>query len=179
MGRVRKGNKERISDKRVRSKSAIVLPSETRISPAQPDKPPHTVTPSFIDSVKKGPTITPQMRRVAIATYFLEAMDAPSPNEDGETTKWIAKEFQISRGSNKWIGDVISEVRECAKAGVEYSGDRKCTARPTLHSISLDSPAARIIAEAMVDGCSIRRAHADVMDWLRRRYDKGESNVKW
>ena len=41
------------------------------------------------------------MRRVAINTYFLEAMDALPPNEDGETTKWIAKEFKISRGSNK------------------------------------------------------------------------------
>ena len=48
-------------------------------------------------------------------------MDDPTPNEDGHTTKYIAKEFNISRGSNKWIRDVILSVRECAKVEVEYS----------------------------------------------------------
>ena len=41
------------------------------------------VTPSFIDPIVKEPTINHEMRRVAIVTYFLEAMDAPPPNEDG------------------------------------------------------------------------------------------------
>ena len=98
-------------------------------------------------------------------------MDAPPPNEDGATTKWIANEFDLSRGSNKWIGNVITSVRECAKVGVKYNGERTHTARPTLHAIPLDSPAALIIAEAMVDGNGIRRAHADVMDWLWRRHE--------
>ena len=119
------------------------------------------------------------MWRVSIATYFLEAMDAPPPNEDGATTKWIAEEFNLSHGSNKWIGNVIMSVRECAKVGVEYDGKRTHTARPTLHAIPLGSPAALIIAEAMVDGNGIRRAHAYVMDWLRRRHDSGKVNVKW
>ena len=127
----------------------------------------------------KGPTIPHEKRHVEIATYFLEAMDAPPPNEDGDTTKWIAKQFNISRGSNKWIRDVISSVRECAKVGFKYSGERTHTARPTLHAILMDSPAALIIAKAMVDGNGIRQAHVDVMDWLRRRYDSGEVNVKW
>ena len=84
---IQKGNEERTSFSGVRSKSAIALPSETRITPAQPDKPPPIVTLSFIDSIVKGPMITHEMQCVAIATYFLEAMDAPPPNEDSDTTK--------------------------------------------------------------------------------------------
>ena len=82
LGCVPKGNKARISDRRVSYKSATVLPSETRIIPAPPMAPP-IVTPSFINSIAKGPTINHEMRRVVIATYFLEVMDAPSPKEDG------------------------------------------------------------------------------------------------
>ena len=68
---------------------------------------------------------------------------------------------------------------ECAKLGVKYSGEWTCTPRPALHAIPLDSPATRIIAKAMVGGNSIWQAHADVMNWMRRRHDSGEVNVKW
>ena len=94
-----------MSDKRNLSRSSIVFPSEKRITPAQPDNPHPIVTPSFIDSVVKGPTITHEMRHVVIATYFLEAMDAPPPNEDGATTKWTAKEF------NLWRCERVGRVR--------------------------------------------------------------------
>ena len=39
LSHVRKENSERISDRRGRSKFAIVLPSKTRINPAQQDEP--------------------------------------------------------------------------------------------------------------------------------------------
>ena len=64
---------------------------------------PPTVTPSFVDFAKQGPTISQDMRCVAITTYFLEAMDTPSTHEDREMTTWTKKE-------SKWIGVVISEV---------------------------------------------------------------------
>ena len=69
LGRVIKGTKERRSYKRDLSRFPIVLPSDKIITPAKPDNPHPIVTPSFIDSVVKGPTITHEMRRVAIATH--------------------------------------------------------------------------------------------------------------
>ena len=109
------------------------------------------------------------MRRVAITTYFLEAMDTPSTHEDREMTTCITKDVMISCGSDKWIGAVISEVQECAKTGVEYSDKSTRTINPTLHVILLDLFTAHTIAKAMVDDCGIRQGHLDVMDWLRRR----------
>ena len=118
------------------------------------------------------------MRRLTTVTYLLKAMDALPENKDGETAKWISKELKISRGTNRWVGNVISEARECAKAGVQYSGKRTQTTRPTLYTIPLNLPAARIVAESMVDGNGIRQLHADVMGWLRRRHNKGKPNVQ-
>ena len=45
-------------------------------------------------------------------------------------------------------------------------------------TIPLDSPAAKIIANAMESGASIRQARDEVEDWLRRRHESGEINVQ-
>ena len=113
------------------------------------------------------------MRRVAIAAYFLDAMDAPPENHDSETAAWISNELNIPNGSTKSILKVIADARRCAKDGVKYEDEKKHSPCTMLVAIPLDSPPARIIAEAMEDGNGIRRAHADVMDWLRRRNDGG------
>ena len=61
LGRVRKGNRERTGDWRCCSKMVSVLLSKIRSTLAQPDKPPCTITPLFIDSDVIGPTISQEM----------------------------------------------------------------------------------------------------------------------
>ena len=60
----------------------------------------------------KGPTISNEMRRVAIATYFLEGMEAPSNNKDATSAAWIAKELNIPHGSREQIKAVIAQKFE-------------------------------------------------------------------
>ena len=38
---------------------------------------------------------------------------------------------------------------------------------------------AAIIAESIEDGAGIRRAHSDVMDWLRRRHESGKQDMRY
>ena len=64
-------------------------------------------------------------------------MDTTPENKDGETVKWISKELKISRGANMWIENVISEVQECTKTGVQYSDKRTQITRPALRAIPL------------------------------------------
>ena len=60
-----------------------------------------------------------------------------------------------------------------------YTGKQKHSKRTMILAITLDSPAAKIIADAMENGASIRQAHAEVEDWLRRRHESGEEHVQW
>ena len=46
-----------------------------------------------------------------------------------------------------------------------------------LAAIPLDSPGARIIADTMESGGTIKRAHANCIAWLRIRYKAGEKDV--
>ena len=93
--------------------------------PAPLSTPPRAVTPPPTNLVLRGPTITPQMRRVAIAAYFLDAMDAPPENHDSKTAAWISNELNIPRGSTKSILKVIGDARRCAKDGVKYEDEKK------------------------------------------------------
>ena len=74
---------------------------------------------------------------------------------------------------------MIRDARQCAANGVEYTGEKATSPRTMLVAIPLDSPAARIIAESMEEGAKIRRAHQNVLDWLRRRHEAGENNVQY
>ena len=89
------------------------------------------------------------MRRVAIAAYFLDAMDATPENHDSKTAAWISNKLNIPRGSTKSILNVIADARQWAKAGVKYNGEKNHSPRTMLAAIPLDSPAARIVAEAI------------------------------
>ena len=106
-------------------------------------------------------------------------MKAPPENQDAKSAAWIAKELNIPHGSREHIKAVIRETRRCAKLGIQYTGKKKHSKRTMIAAIPLDSPAAKIIADAMESGASIRQAHAEVEDWLRRQHESGEENVKW
>jgi len=114
---------------------------------------------------------------MAIAAYFLEAMDAPPAIEDSETAAWIRTEFKMSVGSLDVIKRVLVDVRACARDGVVYDPSRASSNRLMLTAIKPNTVAALIIAEAMEDGSGIRGAHEGVMNWLRLRRNCGERDV--
>ena len=114
-----------------------------------------------------------------IAGYYLEAMDAPPESEDAQTITWITDHFDMPAGSRDVIRRIIREVRECAKEGTVYTGERTGSPRTELMAIPLGSVAAAIIAESMEDGAGIRRAHLDVLDWLYQRVESGKQDVQW
>ena len=178
-GRATKGRRADGNRPVHRGARVIIPPAESRPWAARvwAFTPPTAITTPLTNCVLRESTITPSMRRVVMAAYFLETMDAPPVHPDSETTAWISKELKVPRGSTKSILNVIADTRQCAKDGVKYNGKKNHSPRTMLAAIPLDSPAGRIVAEAMEDGNGIRRAHADVMDWLRRRHDRGEPNV--
>ena len=124
-------------------------------------------------------TVTDQARRVAIAAYYLKAMDAPPESNDPQTVSWIAKEWNIPSGSRNMVLQVLCDARACAQKGVEYTDKKTGSDRMTMASIQLNSVEAAIISESMEDGAGIQRVHKGVSDWLRRRHDSGEKHVSY
>ena len=168
-----------VSDDRGRDR-VVVQPGESRpwaIASSSPPGPAARTPSTGGASVVQCDTVSDAARRVAIATYFLEAMDAPPASEDSETAAWIRKEWKMPPGSLNVIKRVLVAVRACAVEGVEYTDARAVSNRMKCASIQLDSVAADIIAESMEDVAGIRRAHKDVCAWLRRRHESGEQNV--
>ena len=117
------------------------------------------------------------MQRVAIAHYFLHVMEAPPEREDSATASWILKHLEIPPGSRATVKTVIKEARECAKNGWQYTGDKATSSRVMLAAIPLNSPAARIIADTMEGGGTIKRAHANCMAYLWARHEAGKPDV--
>ena len=67
-------------------------------------------------------------KRVGYAVFFVEVMQAPPRDEwfgnDG-TLKYMMDEFNLPAGSRDVLVRVLDGVVQCAKDGVEYTGDRK------------------------------------------------------
>ena len=137
----------------------------------------YTMSPRELSHVLRGETLSPEARRLMIAGYFLEAMEAPAEEDDADTITHIQKEFSMPIGSRDVIARVIDGVRRADREMVPYTGVRKQSSRVMLRAVPLDSIGAAIIAESMEDGSGIRRAHSDAMDWLRRRHESGEADV--
>ena len=128
VGPIRKGQRERTSDGRVCSR--IVAPTKRRTITA-------VTSPAMswaykIITPSPGATITKECRRMAITTYFLEAMDAPPTIDDSEMAAWIRKEFNMSVGSLNIIKRVLVDVRVCARDGVEYDPSKISSNRSML-----------------------------------------------
>ena len=78
-----------------------------------PVKTARPATTSLPRDVVVGPAITPEMQQVAIAHYFLEAMEGSSTSEDAATISWILKELNLPADSRNRVKKVINKVRTC------------------------------------------------------------------
>jgi hypothetical protein len=154
----RKGRSERGIVPITQGARVTVRPIDPRpwAAPRVPDPPskPPPVTPtqdsySELLNEEPSPVITPQARRLAIACYFLETMDAPPAQEDAATVTWMLKHLVIPDGSRFSIKQVIEDVRCCHEEGVEYTGEKTGSDRMMLARIKPNSVAALIIAELM------------------------------
>uniref|UniRef100_A0A7S2DZD6 Uncharacterized protein n=1 Tax=Octactis speculum TaxID=3111310 RepID=A0A7S2DZD6_9STRA len=89
----------------------------------------HATDPPAGTSVVKCDTVSDEARRVAIAVYYLEAMDAPPACEDNETAPWILRQFKMPPGSLDVVKRVLNDVRKCAVEGTEYTGEQQLQQR--------------------------------------------------
>ena len=138
-----------------------------------------TLSPRELSHVLRGEVLTNDARRLMIAGYFVEAMGSPPEEDDTEAITWIVKEFNMPSGSRDVVRRIIDGVRQVEREMVPYTGVRQSSSRERLMAVPLDSVGASIIAKSMEDGAGIRRAHADAMDWLRRRHEAGEADVPY
>ena len=77
------------------------------------------------------------------------------------------------------ITRVLSDVRACASDGVVYDSNKAVSDRLKLMAVTPNSVAALLFAELSEDGAGIRRAHEDVLFWLRRRRESGEKYMPY
>ena len=110
------------------------------------------------------PTLNAQAKRLAIAHYYIQVLDAPSPEEwdglDGTVIR-IQKCLNFDVEYRRRIRVIISQVYHCHCIGTQYTGERNVTGdlgRKVI--IKKTSVEAQIIADAVEDGMSMAMAHA-------------------
>jgi hypothetical protein len=76
-------------------------------------------------------------KRVGYSVFFAEVIQAPPRDEwlgrDG-TPKYVMGEFNLTAGSRGVLVRVLDDVVQCAKGGVEYTGDTIAWIKDTLHT---------------------------------------------
>ena len=135
MFHVQKGNhfdhRRRRTDDRAIVKTGNALPWAIVASPVPANRTNTIITPPS-NTVVLCETVTDQARRVAIAAYYLKAMDAPPASDDLQTVSWIVKEWNMPSGSCNMVLWVLCNARACAQKGVEYTGEKTGSDRMTM-----------------------------------------------
>jgi len=90
-------------------------------------------------------------KRVGYAVFFVEVIQAPPRDErcghDG-AFKYMMDEFNLPAGLRGVLVRVLHDVVQCAKGGVEYTGDRKAGSGGHNKMITTGSVEEKMVADS-------------------------------
>ena len=115
-------------------------------------------------------TVGAQGRRLAIAVYFIDILDAPHESEwDGQdgTVAIIHREKKMKPGSQAIIRKVLADVVKCHEEGLEYTGEAKGTQGGHNKLIELDSVEMQLAADAIEANQGYTQATHQVNEYRR------------
>jgi len=165
----KQGDKNKKRAAKAAAKSDTSPPAEEpRPKRASTERP--TPTADSGDPATAPPVLPESARRLAIAHYFLEVMDAPPEEEWSERqgTVWcIRMALKIPSGSHSSVLRVLQDVTRCAEEGVVYTGERKAKRRAQA-LLQVGTPCAKVVANCMERGLGLRRTTV-LLNFSRQR----------